>query len=634
MSLSTSNTSAAATARFRALLASLTLHGVVLVGMLAYLLQANHTNAVQAATEVVFDLRAVSSKPNTTRVQFDPRPIRVARPIVEKAIPKTQKPAETSKDKPAITSGAKDTARVTKPLVKPKAPQPFAPPRLTQKVQVTKSPVAKKDLAKTTSASGSQGIRATLPKTQAIKKSSKPITLEAGAKRPAAKPIRDNPIRDNPVPAKPVPAKPVPAKPLGSNTKNPKPAIAATSPNQNPDVQSSSENRVQAPLVPSSTDLQTEQPVAATAAQTEIPGATQEPDSTAPSSSPGSTAAQETQNAPSNPSRPVPTRETGVPTPTGSATSMPAASEQDSGPAESKRNATATTADSGLAGTQTRSTTSSSASQESDPASTAAAKPASTRETGPAGLAQNGAKQSPASPSQGDAGPANSGNSPVNASAAESGPAATKPSAGSSGGQDSGPAAKTGNAGPSTAEAGGSGSTKPAGPSGTSTRESGPSGSGSSKVGNGTTGNGTNASTSSGEGSGLSGTNGTATSAEAKAQRCALVIDARKLEPPLRANMSPAILDPNGRKIWPNATSVQDVDSDLVNETGIASFVSNPQAAMSLLAPGINPLEFRAIATAMSEGVNETSVRDYVIVSASDAQRIAKLGNCQIVFIK
>ena len=99
--------------------------------------------------------------------------------------------------------------------------------------------------------------------------------------------------------------------------------------------------------------------------------------------------------------------------------------------------------------------------------------------------------------------------------------------------------------------------------------------------------------------------------------------------------MSPAILDPNGRKIWPDANAVQDVESDLVNETGIASFVASPQAAISLLVPGVNPLEVRAVGTAMAEGVKDSSVRDYVVVSLADAQRIMTLGkNCQVVFVK
>jgi hypothetical protein len=143
---------------------------------------------------------------------------------------------------------------------------------------------------------------------------------------------------------------------------------------------------------------------------------------------------------------------------------------------------------------------------------------------------------------------------------------------------------------------------------------------------------GTKPSGSSSEGTGLSGSSGT--SAEAKVQRCAIVIDVRRITPPLRANMSPAILDPSGRKIWPDANAVQDVDSDLVNETGIASFVSSPQAALSLLIPGVNPLELRAVGTAMAEGVKDTSVRDYVVVSAADADRISRLKNCQIVFVK
>lgn len=143
---------------------------------------------------------------------------------------------------------------------------------------------------------------------------------------------------------------------------------------------------------------------------------------------------------------------------------------------------------------------------------------------------------------------------------------------------------------------------------------------------------GTKPAGSSAEGTGLSESSGT--SAEGKVQRCAIVIDVRRITPPLRSNMSPAILDPSGRKIWPDANAVQGVDSDLVNETGIASFVSSPQAALSLLIPGVNPLELRAVGTAMAEGVKDTTVRDYVVVSAADADRILRLKNCQIVFVK
>jgi hypothetical protein len=155
---------------------------------------------------------------------------------------------------------------------------------------------------------------------------------------------------------------------------------------------------------------------------------------------------------------------------------------------------------------------------------------------------------------------------------------------------------------------------------------------GAGTAGTGTAGTGTAGAGSSAEGTGLSGSSGT--SAEAKVQRCAIVIDVRKITPALRANMSPAILDPNGRKVWPDANAVQGVDSDLVNETGIASFVSSPQAALALLVPGVSPLELRAVGTAMAEGVKDSSVRDYVVVSAVDAEKILKLKNCQVVFVK
>jgi hypothetical protein len=224
------------------------------------------------------------------------------------------------------------------------------------------------------------------------------------------------------------------------------------------------------------------------------------------------------------------------------------------------------------------------------------------------------------------------GSVPVAGSTRETGPATVKSTKTNGQDQESGPATNTpAVTGSSTPEVRGPSVTGPVGSSAPESQGSSPSAATAGPAGS-------KASGSSAEGTGPSGLTRSGSmgrGAESAVRRCAIVIDVRRISPPLRANMSPAILDPNGRKVWPDANAVQGVESDLVNETGIASFVATPQAALSLLVPGVNPLELRAVGTAMAEGVKDSSVRDYVVVSADDAQRIARLGqNCQVVFVK
>jgi hypothetical protein len=103
----------------------------------------------------------------------------------------------------------------------------------------------------------------------------------------------------------------------------------------------------------------------------------------------------------------------------------------------------------------------------------------------------------------------------------------------------------------------------------------------------------------------------------------------------LTPSESPAILNPSSQKIWPDPNAIQGVDSNLVGETGIASFANSQDQALSFLAANVKPLEVKAIKAVTAEGVQNGGFRDYVMVSANDAARILGLGrNCQVVFIK
>ncbi len=116
---------------------------------------------------------------------------------------------------------------------------------------------------------------------------------------------------------------------------------------------------------------------------------------------------------------------------------------------------------------------------------------------------------------------------------------------------------------------------------------------------------------------------------------CAILVDARGLNPSLTPSESPAIVSPSNQKVWPDPKAIEGVDSNLVGETGIASFATSQDQALSFLAANVQPLIVKAIRAVPADGVQNSVFRDYVMVSASDAAKILALGkNCQVVFIK
>ncbi len=122
---------------------------------------------------------------------------------------------------------------------------------------------------------------------------------------------------------------------------------------------------------------------------------------------------------------------------------------------------------------------------------------------------------------------------------------------------------------------------------------------------------------------------------ERTALGCAILVDARGLNPPLTPSESPAIVNPSNQKVWPDPDAIQGVDSNLVGETGIASFATSQDQALGFLAVNVQSLTVKAIKAVPADGVQNSVFRDYVMVSASDAAKIAALGrNCQVVFIK
>jgi hypothetical protein len=128
---------------------------------------------------------------------------------------------------------------------------------------------------------------------------------------------------------------------------------------------------------------------------------------------------------------------------------------------------------------------------------------------------------------------------------------------------------------------------------------------------------------------------GAITGSERTALGCAILVDARGLNPPLTPSESPAIVSPNNQKVWPDPNAIQGVDSNLVGETGIASFANSQDQALSFLAANVQPIMVKAIKAVPADGVQNSVFTDYAMVSASDAAKITALGrNCQVVFIK
>jgi hypothetical protein len=605
--------------RRHALMASLVLHGLVLIGMGAYLLRPNvldqNGSGVAAANEVVFEFGGID------------KDIPVVKPADVKSVPNpTSRVAKPVSENLAVQKQVVQKLAPKEPIIKPTQPKPRGLPNPAEKKDATSRQGPNPNKPARTIKSQAVG----LPKSAAANV----IKFKAGTPLSTQKPtskVSDSKPRpssaDEPVQA----TQPVKLAATASA------ALASSAPTSSAPTSSAPTSSAPTSSAPARVETGTigasgpkAGPVAEAPASTSNARTTSTREPTLPASpvATGQTGAtQETESVLTSErsSKPVAVRETGLPTLAGlsdaSDSKKPksgaAESSADSGPAGSGGKPVATVArETGPAGTGTNNSNSNTAARDSDPAASQNNQSgASNRETAPtaaSGVATAGSNR--------ETGPAMTTSAKTPGSSQESGPGSKSPATtGSSTPETRGPSA-AGPAGPSAA-----------GPSaaGSSTSEPQGSGSGAGMAGPA----GSKPSGSSAEGTGVSGSSGVG--AEKAVRRCAIVIDVRRISPPLRANMSPAILDPNGRKIWPDANAVQDVESDLVNETGIASFVASPQAALSLLVPGVNPLEVRAVGTAMAEGVKDSSVRDYVVVSLADAQRIVTLGkNCQVVFVK
>jgi hypothetical protein len=114
---------------------------------------------------------------------------------------------------------------------------------------------------------------------------------------------------------------------------------------------------------------------------------------------------------------------------------------------------------------------------------------------------------------------------------------------------------------------------------------------------------------------------------------CAVVVDARGLNPPLSPSPSPAVLDPSGRKVWPNTDAVKGISSDLVDRTSIALFFQNPSEIQA--DEYTNVLRLKAQSTKPSEFATQSRFNDYAVVSGADAGRLESAGlACQMIFLR
>ncbi|PZA06985.1 hypothetical protein [Meiothermus sp. Pnk-1] len=114
---------------------------------------------------------------------------------------------------------------------------------------------------------------------------------------------------------------------------------------------------------------------------------------------------------------------------------------------------------------------------------------------------------------------------------------------------------------------------------------------------------------------------------------CAVVVDARGLSPRLSPSPSPAVLDPSGKKVWPNSEAVKGISSNLVNKTSIALFFE--KEAEVAFGQYTRTLKVRAEATKPSEFATSSKFNDYVMVSKTDAERIQSAGlTCQMIFLR
>lgn len=568
--------------RRRALVASVLLHGLVLAGMGAYLLRPNISQpgqpGIESENKVVFEFGGIDSVPaQTAPAKIVPAQVK---PIKVKSTPTpTSGVAKPVSEKPVPQ---KPNARVVKgvlrkPIIKPAQSKSRVPPKASGE----KPAASRREPNFNGPPRAIQSLAVPSPSLVAanvVKVNPSPIKLRAEAPSPTLEQISEQTSEQT---SKPSVREPTPS----STTKSVQSSVAKTEPVKRAELETPNFEPAKADSEPAASagasSPNTARPIEPLSLSTPPTRESTAPTSPVATGQPGATAEAGSVAGSGRSGVPVAVRETGLTTLAGS-----------SGAADSNK------PNSGVVKQPVG------AARETGPAGMGIKignSNAATRESGPApangtGVAGSGPETGPAK------GPATAKQAKTTGSSQESGSGAKTPAAtGSSIAETRGPSA----GGPGTSEPQGSGLGM-LGPAGSKPAGSSPEGTESAGV-----------------------------AAEKGVRRCAIVIDVRRISPPLRANMSPAILDPNGRKIWPDANAVQGVESDLVNETGIASFVASPQVALSLLVPGVNPLEVRAVGTAMAEGVKDSSVRDYVVVSLVDAQRIATLGkNCQVVFVK
>lgn len=113
----------------------------------------------------------------------------------------------------------------------------------------------------------------------------------------------------------------------------------------------------------------------------------------------------------------------------------------------------------------------------------------------------------------------------------------------------------------------------------------------------------------------------------------------RSLSPALTSSPSPAIVDPSGRKVWPDPEALRGLASEFVNGTAIADFVrTTAQAEASLvdiLGANAVRLEVREVGPARSELTPNSRYFDYAVVRMEDAVRIGSFGRgCRVVLVR
>lgn len=132
-----------------------------------------------------------------------------------------------------------------------------------------------------------------------------------------------------------------------------------------------------------------------------------------------------------------------------------------------------------------------------------------------------------------------------------------------------------------------------------------------------------------GEGAGPEGLPpGRGTGAGGEEGRCAVVVELMGL--PYAQGPSPAILDPAGRQVWPEAERVRGVPTEVVDRSGIALFFRPGEFREEGYA---RVVRVRALQTrSRGEG---NPFRELVVVGEEDARRLREAPpTCQLVFIR